>query len=326
MPAAYFELIVRVFGRTPEARAALRVGVTSPDPRGEITLGQQLEQIRCLNRLEPPGWGLRLGSLLEVSTHGPVGFAAVSAPTLAEGIAVIERFAHVRTPYFRFESHRDARQYALAVDERIHIAPQERVPLIECLVLSLQKFVESVLGGPMTDAAFRFAWGPPSHADAYREAFHGAVRFHARQTEMAVPVQWLVLPCPFADPVAYGESLRTLEALARRLEGDDHTASRVEQLIAASPDPALSLEQVARQLHVSARTLIRRLRGAGTTFQEIVEAYRRERAVALLGERGLDVAEVSHRLGYGDPANFGRAFRRWFGMSPGRYRREVLGG
>ena len=136
------------------------------------------------------------GSLLEVSSP-----------------ALRERFAHVRTPYFRFASRRDERQVALCVDERIPLAQDERVPLIECLLLSVQRLVESVLGGPMTEAAFRFAWPPPAYADAYRETFHGAVRFHARQCELAFPAHWMQLECPFADPVAHRDSLRVLEML-----------------------------------------------------------------------------------------------------------------
>jgi AraC-like DNA-binding protein len=327
MPAAYSELVVRTFGTTPAARAALRegTGIGLSEPGAEIALGQQLQQVRNLNRIEPPGWGLRLGARLETSTHGPLGFGAVSAPTFADAITLIERFAHVRVPYFRFESHRDQRQLALRVHEHVELPPEERVPLVECLMLSLQKLGESILGEPMTDAALRFAWTPPSYAADYRAVFHGAVRFHARWTEMAFPAERLSLPCPFAHPVAYAESLRALEALDRRLEGDDYVAARVEQLLGASPDAGLSLAQAAERMRMSTRTLMRRLRGAGTTFQELLDAHRRERAITLLGHPDFDVAEVSHRLGYGDATNFGRAFRRWFGMAPGRYRRQELG-
>ena len=314
MPSAYFDLGMRVFGGTPEADAALRegTGVTSEQPGGEITVGQ------------PPGWGLRIGSRFEASTHGALGFAAVSAPTLGDGLLVIARYGHVRSPYFQFRSSRDARRFALRIEERIPLAAEERMPMFECLMLSVQKLVEPVLGEPMSEAAFHFAWAPPSYADDYRNCFNGAVRFHARHTEVAMPVHWLEHKCPLADAVMYADSTRALEALERRLEGDDYVAARVEQLIAATGDQPLSLQQVASREHLSVRTLIRRLRGAGTTYQDLLDAHRQERARVLLGNPDFDVAEVSHRLGYGDPANFGRACRRWFGMAPGRYRRLLL--
>ena len=79
MPSTYFELVMRAFGGAPGIDTVLRegTGVTSEVPGAEITLGQQLVQVRNANRLFAPGWGLKLGRRFEPSTHGPVGFAAV---------------------------------------------------------------------------------------------------------------------------------------------------------------------------------------------------------------------------------------------------------
>jgi AraC-like DNA-binding protein len=326
VPGAYFDLICRQLGDSPAALAALHkdTGVAGGEPGGEITLGQQLQQIRNANRLRPPGWSLDVGSVLDAATHGPVGFAAVSAPTLAESLAVIARFAHVRAPHFRFESRRDGQWVRLHVDQRVRLDDEEIVPLTEMLFLSVQRLVELVLGRPMREAVFAFAHAPPSYAERYAEHFHGTVRFGAPDSALAVPAAWLPLACPMADAVMYERSRTTLEALARRLEGDEHVVARVEQLIAAARSPRPSLEEIASRVHASTRTLIRRLRRAGTTYHELLDGHLRESAEALLADPHVGVAEVSQSLGYGDPANFGRACRRWFGMAPGSYRRRLL--
>jgi len=328
VPAAYFDLICREFGGTPQAETAMRAGtgVAAQEPGSEITLGQQLRQIRNVNRLRPPGWSLEIGSILDAATHGPVGFAAVSAPTLAESLKVIARFAHVRGPYFRFEARGDARRFSLRVDERVELLEEERAPLIETLMLSVQKLVELILGHPMHEAAFEFAYPAPPYASLYASYFHGSVRFDADQTVLAVPAAWLRLGCPMADPVMYEASVRKLEMLARRLDSDEHIVARIEQLIAGRRDGRLSLEEVAKRVHVSTRTLIRRLRRAGTTYHELLDAHLRESAEALLKNPHFGIAEVSQCLGYEDAANFGRACRRWFGMAPSRYRRKLLAG
>jgi AraC-like DNA-binding protein len=87
-----------------------------------------------------------------------------------------------------------------------------------------------------------------------------------------------------------------------------------------SGDAGLPLVKAARLLRVSPRTLTRRLQEAGTTYRALHDAHRRRRAEALLREASLTAAELAYRLGYGDPANFGRACRRWFRSSPGRLR------
>jgi len=296
-------------------------GVTARTLDGEITLGQQLQQARNLNRLAGAGWGLRLGRRFEVATHGPVGYAAVSAATLADSLSVIARFSHVRAPYFRLHVQRSGDRVALRVEERVRLPDAERIPLVETLMLSLQRLVEAIVGDALRRASFDFAWAAPSYAAEYRTHHPGPVRFDAPVTQLTIPADWLALTCPLADPVMYETSLRKLEALARRLDGDDHVVARVEALIEASGERAPSLAQVAKRVHLSPRTVIRRLRRVGTTYHDLLDAHRRAHAETLLKNPAFGVAEVSHRLGHGDPANFGRACRRWFGMAPGRYRR-----
>lgn len=326
MPSGYFELALRVFGGAPDADAALRegTGVTSEIPGAEITLGQQLRQVRNINRREAPGWGLLLGNRFEAATHGALGFAALSAPTIGDGLAVIERFSHVRSPYFRVTSRGDAGKFILEAEERVPLADEERIPLFETLISSLQCLVQAMLGRPMHEADFYFAWPTPEYAHRYGKYFHGSLNFHADRCRVAIPLTWLYLACPTADPAMYETSMRTLETLRRRLEGADYLVARVEQMIAASGLRPPTLVQMAKKLHMSTRTVMRHLRRAGTTYQHLVDEHRRGQAQTLLKTRDIDIAEVGYTLGYQDPANFGRACRRWFGMAPSRYRVQLL--
>jgi AraC-like DNA-binding protein len=66
--------------------------------------------------------------------------------------------------------------------------------------------------------------------------------------------------------------------------------------------------------------LIRRLKRGNTSYNTILEEVRKTLAVDYLLHSDFSVTSVAYRLGYRDPSNFGRAFRSWFGMSPGRYR------
>jgi len=70
------------------------------------------------------------------------------------------------------------------------------------------------------------------------------------------------------------------------------------------------------------RTLIRRLKAQDTSYQRLLDEARLHCADALLADARLTVAEVAQRLGYSDPANFGRAFRNLTGMTPAAWRRR----
>jgi hypothetical protein len=83
MPAAYFELALRLFGTSQFMRDELLAGTgvsaaQLSQPGAEMTLGQQLQQIRNVNRLAPAGWALGIGAAFQASTHGPLGFARLA--------------------------------------------------------------------------------------------------------------------------------------------------------------------------------------------------------------------------------------------------------
>ena len=79
---------------------------------------------------------------------------------------------------------------------------------------------------------------------------------------------------------------------------------------------------MARHLHLAPRTLIRRLRRLGTTYQAIMDDFLRARAAELLVNDRVKIKEVAAALGFNNPANFGKAFKRWYGVSPGGYRAQ----
>jgi len=80
---------------------------------------------------------------------------------------------------------------------------------------------------------------------------------------------------------------------------------------------------VARALNVSLRTLQRRLADEDTTWSELLDQARRELALRFIGERRMSVKEATYVLGFSEPANFTRAFRRWTGRSPTEYRQAA---
>lgn len=83
-----------------------------------------------------------------------------------------------------------------------------------------------------------------------------------------------------------------------------------------------TLDDVAHSLQLSKRTLIRRLKEEGSSFQAVKDQVRRDKAIYYLTSQNTSVGEIAERLGYSDPSVFTRAFRSWTGVSPGRYRAD----
>jgi AraC-like DNA-binding protein len=96
---------------------------------------------------------------------------------------------------------------------------------------------------------------------------------------------------------------------------------RVRELVQASDRLEAGLRRVAQQLHLTPRTLMRRLDGEGTSFQGIKDGLRRDIALRDLAQGGKSIEAISLDIGFASAANFHRAFKRWTDLTPGAYRR-----
>jgi AraC-like DNA-binding protein len=114
-----------------------------------------------------------------------------------------------------------------------------------------------------------------------------------------------------------------LGQLAAALSGPQTRCFRKE--VEGAIEPLLAtgganIDQVARELGMSRQTLYRRLKAEGVTFEEILDAKRRELAIRYLAVERASVKAAAYRLGFSDPAAFSRAFKRWMGVSPSDFR------
>lgn len=161
----------------------------------------------------------------------------------------------------------------------------------------------------------------PSDTEPYEKVFRAPVHFGAASDQVSFSSEEWGAPTMDAD-----EALaRLLEEHARILEDRiPHPRSgfrvQVARAIAASFPDHPSMADVARLLHVSSRTLQRKLGSEDTSFREVADAVSSQLAVTYLSDPKVSSAEVAFLLGFSDPSSFNRAFRRWTGETPGQWR------
>ena len=122
---------------------------------------------------------------------------------------------------------------------------------------------------------------------------------------------------------------RTVETIAPLVDAElearprgSSFAERVSTHVAASLPGSTDVTQVAQAMHMSARTLQRRLEQEQTRFTEVVDRARLDVARRLLADRSISLTDAAFRLGFADLATFSRAFKRWTGVPPGQWRRS----
>lgn len=297
-----------------------------------ITVAQQLGIFgNAMRHAKEPAWALQLADSLDVSSHGPLGFAALSAPTLGDGIEVLASFARIRAPFMHYRVERIEDRIALIADVAISGLGAVAPALVELVLHIFQSYVEVVLGHRVGEARVLIATPAPKHHAQFSDFFHAPVTFNAAINAFTIPADLCPLPSLMHDEKSYRSSLITCREMLDALLQPGDISTRVRHLLASHFDQigagakTLTLprqEAMASSLCISKRTMIRALAAQGTGFRELVAEQQREAACKLLQDARYSVSEIGILLGYGDPANFGRAFTRMTGITPGQYRRS----
>jgi AraC-like DNA-binding protein len=112
------------------------------------------------------------------------------------------------------------------------------------------------------------------------------------------------------------------ERAEARWQSDGNVAQRVLDRLLDQQGDYPSLSEMAKDLYMSNRTLIRKLKAQGTSYQMLLDDVRQELAVWYLRQTDMPVEAIAERLGYRDTSNFSRTCKRWFGLTP----RAIRGG
>lgn len=172
--------------------------------------------------------------------------------------------------------------------------------------------------------AVDFAFARPIFEEDYAVIFPAPVRFDQPATSISFDLDML-------GPVQVRSSADLdlfLENAPRDwifTQSREHTQSlRVRAYLGQADWDSANLTGVARALHVTPRTLIRKLEADGTSFQAIKDALRRDIAIRHLQTGQHSIEAIAHEVGFSSAANFHKAFQRWTGNTPRAYRRQHL--
>lgn len=154
--------------------------------------------------------------------------------------------------------------------------------------------------------------------------FHCRVAPSTGVERLRFPAAWLATPNPHHDPILWGVACAKLHALLLEI-GEPTRVADIRTFIVQKLERERRvprLKQAAAHLGMSMRSIVRLLAGQKTSFRKLVEEERKARALALLADTSLSLAEVADALGFSDMSSFGRSVRTWFGDTPGNLRKQ----
>ncbi len=302
-----------------------RVELLAPDSRVSVADAAQVLH-RGLAVAGHEGLGFRFASALKVTLHGSVGLLALSSPTVRDALEAGTRYLGLRAPFLEFVWHTGPGEDG---QSRVMLEVRERFPLgrqhdffMEAMLMGLVYMMQQLNEDALQDTAVWLTGSPPAHYAALAGSLPVPVHYHAPCCMVQASAAVLEQTPRLADPAIAALAREQCEVEYQKLfAAPESLLMEVRQRLVDMKDGTLSLERMADRLHMSSRTLKRRLQDEGANYREIVEAVLRERATRLLMETDLPVSEIAFRAGYNDVSNFTRAFKRWTGKTPRDFRR-----
>jgi AraC-like DNA-binding protein len=260
-------------------------------------------------------FGLLVGREWGLEELGLIGRLMRHSPTLGDALrvgTVMQRLNSDGGTAFLMQQGRSALVgYAV-----FHPLAERVVPMYDGVMGLIANCMRELCGPGWHPTEVRLPRIVPADETPYRHHFRCPVRFDADHAAVVFPAEELERSLPEAN----ARTLAVLEAAASTRDAVDLVPQLYRSLRLLLLEGSASGDRAAQLFDMHRRTLSRRLRRQGRTFQSILDEVRYEAARHLLGDTQVPIVEISGALGYAEASAFTRAFRRWSGMAPQSWR------
>lgn len=277
---------------------------------------------RALRTFDRPDIGLVIGCGETPGSFGLLGLAMTTSRTFGDAMRIgIEH--HKVCGALLDVTFEAADEHTVALMVWPRFGEAALLPfLCEELFASSMMLARQMLGPAFRPAAVELSFPAPAYADRYAEIFECPIRFGAQCNRVLVDGHWLARELPGYNPLTARQALTLCMQQHTTGGRRQEIVVAVERLLRSRLRQPPTLADVARTLHLSERSLRRRLAESGRLFREIHDRVRAEHALQLLQGGDLSVAQIGGEVGFNDPREFRRAFKRWTGMPPQDARRK----
>ncbi|HJV86487.1 MAG TPA: AraC family transcriptional regulator [Noviherbaspirillum sp.] len=310
--------------RALEHAAGLPAGTLSPLPESLAAI----DYVRLLETgaqlADDPHFGLHVGERVKLGTYNVYGLILLSCRDFGEAFQQTQRFEGLA-----HDLGRSVMSVADGVAEYRwdSLFPTATRHLAESVFTGIRVFGGWLAGKALPPVQVFFAHDAPQDLDEYHRIFGAEVHFNAPAHAARFDAALLGWPVPNADVSLYPVLQQHAERLMKeklRAEKEGSVVAQVRAAIVKNLEQDRArLSLIAQELHITPRTLQRKLSDAGIGFQQLLDQTRHELALDYLKQKNLGIAEIAFLLGYQEQSSFNHAFKDWTGMNPGAYRDKI---
>lgn len=267
-----------------------------------------------------PGLGFTLGKASQISDLGIVGHAMLSSRTVRQMTRVWVEYSNSLVGsllWLSLEEEADGDWALRVVDSGVR-GPAYTFCVEEFLVFGLRIGGE-VAGEALVLREVKLSYARPTHAALYEQTFDCPVTFGASETRVCVHTPGLDQPIRGDNDAFNDICIQHCHQVMRQIASTSPLISQLRSLFLRQSNLTLSMAASARTLGMSVRTLRRQLLTEGTSYQALLDGFRRDLAMEYLNSGHMTPKEVGYLLGFQSASNFRRAFRAWTGQTIGEY-------
>jgi AraC-like DNA-binding protein len=324
--SGFGDLVAELGGDPAAILAAAHVEARAlQDPERYLPLRAFIDcQTIAAERLGMRDFGLVMGQRQSMAVLGALSIAIINSPTARQGIEIAARYMHVHNPAFAMTlapMPRTSRDFlSCTVDLRRN---QGREQNDERILASVHKSLGQLGGGRYKPHEVWFTHEPISSLETYRRAF-GVTPLFGKPT-LGIAIERNILDSWRPGGSSQMREIAEIYLRAQSPPRNKDFTSRVASMARSLLDGGeCTPEQAAKALGVHTRTLQRRLKDEGSSFEKIKDDARREWAETLLVQPSVSLSQIAQMLDYADSSAFSRSCRRWFGEAPRTYRARLV--
>lgn len=267
-------------------------------------------------------FGLKAGSNVHPTTFQALGLLLWCSPNLKQLFKYLARYLAVFTTAAQVELNEDDDHYRFCGHYMADTTGKLFATDIgmDATIAALVTACRAHYGDEFSPLKVELSRAENNRADAYENFFCCPVTFSCKNNVLVMDKAQLLTKITQGNQVLADEMETLVKSLLARMDTDDFVGKVYRNLLILLPQGKGDMEHVAESVHMSSRTLHRKLHSKGTNYQRLRDSVRRELALQYIRHSSLSLIDISFLLGFANYSNFARVFKQWKGVSPREYR------
>ena len=304
--------------------AAAGIDRSALDAPGARLVSEKISRLweLAVERSGNPAIALAQHQTARPASFDVVGYAMMSCADLRAAFERLIRYMLILSDALTMtmSEERDGYRLTFVLSGGTRPVPRSRIEYIFITVIGFCRWISRREVFPKI---VELAYPAPADLALHKTAFHCPIEFDATRDSMLFARTDMIAPLPTSNPVLAELHERFAGEYLQRFDHAQVSYRAREAIIQRLPDGEPRRDQIASALHMSERTMQRRLEEERTSFVQLLDDTRRELAEQYLSRLNLSLGQAAYLLGFSDQSSFFRACRRWFKLSPGQYRNQL---